>query len=122
MKDEDAAAAAPGRTMQENLAAKLPAGLTDDSERDDVRPSARWSIPAAPNPCGGEAVKMGRHEAWARFLAYEVCHADLQCMFALQVREPHPSMIALLRAPVPTCRPFVHASNHAGADNGDVLL
>ncbi|CAL8462927.1 g2461 [Coccomyxa elongata] len=71
MKDEDAAAAAPGRTMQENLAAKLPAGLTDDSERDDVRPSARWSIPAAPNPCGGEAVKMGRHEAWARFLAYE---------------------------------------------------
>ncbi len=72
MKEEDAAAPAAGRQMQAGLAAKLPTGLTDDSERDDGRPSARWSIPAAPNPCGGEAVKMGRHEAWARFLAYEV--------------------------------------------------
>ncbi|EIE27268.1 hypothetical protein COCSUDRAFT_55287 [Coccomyxa subellipsoidea C-169] len=71
MKEEDAAAPAAGRPMQGGLAAKLPTGLTDDSERDEGRPSARWSIPAAPNPCGGEAVKMGRHEAWARFLAYE---------------------------------------------------
>ena len=36
------------------------------------RPSARWSIPAAPGPGDGTAVKMGRREAWARFLAYEV--------------------------------------------------
>jgi hypothetical protein len=36
------------------------------------RPSARWSIPAAPNPTSGTAVKLGRREAWARFLAYEV--------------------------------------------------
>ena len=36
------------------------------------RPSARWSIPAAPDPNSGTAVKMGRREAWARFLAYDV--------------------------------------------------
>ena len=36
-----------------------------------LRPSARWSIPAAPDPTSGTAVKMGRREAWARFLAYE---------------------------------------------------
>ena len=123
MKDEDAVAVPPGRTMQESLAAKLPAGLSDDSERDDVRPSGRWSIPAAPNPCGGEAVKMGRHEAWARFLAYEVCSADLQCMFALYVREPGPSMSAWPANPMPAWIPgiFVHMSNHAGAAVGMVF-
>jgi hypothetical protein len=78
MKEEEAAAPA-SRAMQDALASKLPAGLTDDSEQHDGRPGARWSIPAAPNPCGGEAVKMGRHEAWARFLAYEVCCAHLHC-------------------------------------------
>ena len=71
--------------MQQDARAGIPGGKGSTLGEDGGhggRPSTRWSIPAAPNPNSGTAVKMGRREAWARFLAYEVrgaaCHKHLQ--------------------------------------------
>ena len=39
---------------------------------DDSEAAGAWHIPAGPRQEGNVAAKMGRREAWARFLAYDV--------------------------------------------------
>lgn len=48
-----------------------------DHQTDDSEAAGAWHIPAGPRQETNRAAKMGRREAWARFLAYDVSPALL---------------------------------------------